>query len=63
MIREYVSLINATRFDERRSATMEKMITPINAENSKENTPDEYFGCGAVDVCDTCQSICAWNVR
>ena len=49
--------------DERRTATMEKLITPINAENSRENAPDEYFGCGAVDVCDTCQSICAWNVR
>lgn len=41
---------------------MENLIVPINNEEKTEKK-DEYFGCGAVDTCDTCQSICSWGAR
>lgn len=41
---------------------MENLIVAINGEETGV-TIDEHLGCGAVDVCDTCQSICMPKVH
>lgn len=41
---------------------MENLFEAINVEENTDKS-EGYFGCGAVDTCDTCQSICGLGAR